>query len=272
MTVYLGTNPVGVTSVIYAQEAARYNVPYDIFLNRVDENGLYTRDFSSFGFVGTGIKDLGQSAFSGMFKAKAITSLSFPDLTTISNTSALYEVCQESTVTSAAFPSLTTISGERALWYGFYGCSGLSSIDFHSLQTITNRETFSSTFFNCTNLRSVSFDALETIGTSSSSNTNYYTFGNTFNGCTSLTSVSFPVLTSLLARDIFSGTFNGCTNLTSISFPSLTTLVNNFSFGSLGSSYITEIHFKASARTAIENQSQYSSKFGCSNATIYFDL
>lgn len=35
---------------------------------------------------------------------------------------------------------------------------------------------------------------------------------------------------------------------------------------------VSEIHFRADAKSVIENQSNYSFKFGASDATIYFDL
>ena len=72
-----------------------------------------------------------------------------------------------------------------------------------------------------------------------------------FSWCSALSKVSFPKLTSLQHSSVLqagsSGMFNGCNAL-------------------------TEIHFRADMQATIEKQIGYSSKFGATNATIYFDL
>jgi hypothetical protein len=75
---------------------------------------------------------------------------------------------------------------------------------------------------------------------------NTYGLQNTFYRCTKLTTMSFPSLTSVQSSS-FNSTFNDCTAL-------------------------TEIHFRADMQATIEAMSGYSSKFGATNATIYFDL
>ena len=68
--------------------------------------------------------------------------------------------------------------------------------------------------------------------------------------------------------------FYNCNGITgSASFPALTSVGRN----SLRNAFyectgITELHFRADAKSVIENADGYSSKFGASNATIYFDL
>lgn len=97
---------------------------------------------------------------------------------------------------------------------------------------------------------------------------------HTFEGCTGLTgSVEFPNLTEM---DIYgiAYAFTNCTGLTgTVNFPSLITVgtngLNNTFKGCTG---ITEIHFRADAKSVIEAQGTYDSKFGATNATIYFDL
>ena len=83
------------------------------------------------------------------------------------------------------------------------------------------------------------FDEIKTI----SSGCLFYAFYN----CTRITSsVSFPALTSVGSGGL-ADAFKGCTG-------------------------ITELHFRADAKSVIEAAGGYSSKFGASNATIYFDL
>ena len=68
--------------------------------------------------------------------------------------------------------------------------------------------------------------------------------------------------------------FHGCTGITgSISFPNLTT-INTYGLGNAfdGCTGITEIHFRADVKSVVESTDGYSSKFGASRATIYFDL
>jgi hypothetical protein len=73
-------------------------------------------------------------------------------------------------------------------------------------------------------------------------------------------------------------TFSNCIGLTTISFPSLTDVDKN-GFGASASSgafnkctALTEIHFRADMQAAIEAMSNYATKWGATNATIYFDL
>jgi hypothetical protein len=63
--------------------------------------------------------------------------------------------------------------------------------------------------------------------------------------------------------------FRSCSNLTSIDLPAATTIGNDaFS----GCSNLTSVHFAVANKATIESLSGYSSKFGATNVTIYFDL
>ena len=63
--------------------------------------------------------------------------------------------------------------------------------------------------------------------------------------------------------------FGFCESLTSIDLPNVTT-VGDYSFYDCNS--LMEIHFAVKNKEAIEALSDYSNKFGATNATIYFDL
>ena len=121
-------------------------------------------------------------------------------------------------------------------------------------------------FYGCKNLTgSVSFPNLTTVGGKGL----YYAF----DGCTGLTgSVSFPELTTV-SSDGLNLAFTSCTGLTTISFPKLNTVGNNGLNNAFSNcTNLTEIHFPAAIQSTIEGLTGYSSKFGATNATIYFDL
>ena len=63
--------------------------------------------------------------------------------------------------------------------------------------------------------------------------------------------------------------FYNCTALTTVSLPEATS-IGNYAFSKCTA--LTEIHFSAANQATIEALSSYSSKFGATNATIYFDL
>ena len=63
--------------------------------------------------------------------------------------------------------------------------------------------------------------------------------------------------------------FSFCKSLTSIDLPNVTT-VGESAFYYCDS--LMEIHFAVKNKEAIEALSDYSNKFGATNATIYFDL
>ena len=79
-----------------------------------------------------------------------------------------------------------------------------------------------------------------------------------------LTSISLPVATS-----IGNYAFRGCSALTEVSLPAATSIGGNAFYSC---SALTSIHFAAANQATIEALSSYSSKWGATNATIYFDL
>lgn len=93
--------------------------------------------------------------------------------------------------------------------------------------------------------------------------------------CSSLSLVDFPKL-RVLEGAALTGAFNSCTALEEIRFPALMNVYNG-AFGTSSLCFakctaLTAIHFPASIRSMIQGMTGYSSKFGASNATIYFDL
>ncbi len=107
-------------------------------------------------------------------------------------------------------------------------------------------------FKDCSALTSISLPACTSVGE------------RAFCFCTKLTSINLPACTS-----VGDSAFAYCSRLTSINLPACTSVDYNAFYSC---SKLTSIHFAASNQTAIEASSYYASKFGASNATIYFDL
>ena len=126
-------------------------------------------------------------------------------------------------LTSVDLSSLTKISGNSALYSAFQNCSYLTTVDLSSLTTVSGMNTFRSAFQICTSLTSVDLSSLTTVSGN-------YAFQYAFAGCTSLTSVDLSSL-QIIGEEVyssyqlnvgqFSSCFSGCNNLTSISFPNL---------------------------------------------------
>ena len=164
---------------------------------------------------------------------------------------------------SISFPTLTTV-GERGLYYAFSGCTDITNVSFPALTTVGEYGLYYA-FNNCAGITSVSFPSLTTVD----KNGLYYAFNN----CAGITSVSFPALTTVGYYGL-QYTFKNCTGITgSISFPALTTVdASGLRYAFSGCTGITELHFRADAKSVIEAATGYSTNFGASNATIYFDL
>jgi hypothetical protein len=158
----------------------------------------------------------------------------FNGVTTIGGYGLTSAFNQNTGITSISAPQLTRIE-DYGMYETFYYCTGLTSINFSALQRVNSYGLYE-TFRNCSKLASINFNSLQQVSTDG--------MYRTFYGCKALTTVSFPALTFAQGLD---GTFYSCTN-------------------------IKEIHFRADAQADIESLSGYNSKFGASNATIYFDL
>ena len=151
--------------------------------------------------------------------------------------------------TSVNFSNLTTVSGEYAFYQAFRSCRKLATINFSNLTTVSGSNAFEAAF-EYTYLTTISFPKLEYIANGA--------FQRAFYNNSTLQSAYFGGLKGSTIGDVtypFSSSdtssyyymFNNCPNL-------------------------TEIHFRADAKNKVKNFIGYSSKWGASNATIYFDI
>ena len=162
-------------------------------------------------------------------------------------------------------PSLTSV-GEYGMYYAFNGCTALESANFPSLTSIGTYGLYYA-FKSCTSLASIDFSSL----TSVEGNGLY----QAFYGCTALTSADFSSLVSIGASGL-SNAFYGCTALKSINFPSLTST----SFGSYKTQFSSmlesvtgcTVHFPSNLNRVIGSWSNVTSGFGGTNTVVLFDL
>ena len=271
--------------------ATKYGLTIDAVLGDADANGALQVPTGAYTLNFSGVVDLGANALSETFNGslgKVIQSIAFPDLTAVSGNKGLYSAFASCTAKTADFGalktvgaqegfsrvlqnttsmetinfgSLVTITGRQAFYFAFYG-SYASNIDFSSLEDVSAQEAFNSAFQSCNNVVQMNFGALKTIGQKG--------FYSALRDMKKLVSVNFDSLETV-GSQAFSYCFFLTNSLKSISFPSLKNVQAN-SFSNAFYTGLEEIHFRADMQATIEACDGYSSKFGATNATIYFDL
>lgn len=209
-------------------------------------------------------------------------TISFDGVKSVAAYALSYKFYRNGGVTGATFPDLTTISTSTALAYTFSTCTHLASLAFPALTTVSGTTACQYLAYGCTALASVSFPKLATIGVTSNSanNRNFY---YAFNNCSALTEVRFPLLTHIYCNGTAAnqGTFAYCFNKSvKLYFPKLASIGKGTSYTNetAGKNIfnncagITQIHFASANKSAIEASAGYSTKWGATNATISFDL
>ena len=90
----------------------------------------------------------------------------------------------------------------------------------------------------------------------------------------SLISIDLSNLTTISGSGACNQMLYDCSKLPSVSFPKLQEIANSDSLNNMFQkcTALTEIHFRADMQATVEALTGYSSKFGATNATIYFDL
>lgn len=153
-----------------------------------------------------------------------------------------------------------------ALYYAFCGRAGITNINLSSLTKIDGLG-LGYCFYD-TNIVGADLRSLTSIWVQG--------FEGAFQACDKFAVVNLSSLTSVASgglRKAFQTTI-----LTTLSFPSLINVeLDSFGTGAPSNmltscNALTEIHFRADMQATIEAMSQYGSKWGATNATIYFDL
>jgi hypothetical protein len=264
-------------------------------------SGFYAKPIKNILFPD--LKHLSGGSMYSMFEQNtAIQTVSFPALVSISATSACeYMFKQCSHLESLYFPELQEVLAGRPCpsmcqycyelhtfsapklktigpyWeagqfqYTFSNNTKLTNVDLTSLEKIEGYFACSGMFSGCSKLETILLPSLKTVGNLSSMGGECNTM---FTSCSSLSTVDLSGLETILGKNACQGMFQYCKSLTSISFPSLTRIEGTTPMNSMfsGCTNLLEIHFRADMQTTVEALSEYSNKFGATNATIYFDL
>lgn len=188
----------------------------------------------------------------------------------------------ERTIKSYSDDELDSVGEES-----FYNCRNLESIYLPAC-TIIGDEAFE----YCYGLKTISLPMCSSIGSDAFTGCVFVSVSlpmcinvgqGAFASCTKLTSISLPIATSIgsffgdtsleyiyapKCTQLRSYAFQGCSKLTSIDLPECV----NVEINAFYNSGLTEVHFATANQTTIEALVGYSSKFGATDATIYFDL
>ena len=264
----------------------KYGISIDDLLGEVNASGnLQLPTGGNVDLVVSGFTSINSYVFQYKFsRNNALKTVVFTDLQEANGASSFERAFNSCTqLRSVSFPKLVSANGSSAVSYAFNGCTKLVSAEFPLLDIITGTSAFQYAFGGCTVLESVSFPSLRVIGnanagTSTTNQQFYYTFQN----CSKLTTLTFPALESIYCNGAANnqGTFAYNNKVTKLYFPKLTyigktsgysnnTAANNIFYSC---SALKEIHFAAENQSAIESLTGYSTKWGRSAATIYFDL
>ena len=263
----------------------KYNCTVDDFLGDTNSSGqLQFPTGNDKDLVFHNVKSL--AAYTLMYKFyrnNSLKSVEFPALTTCSTSSCMnYAFANSTNIVTASFPALESVTGTSAMEYAFDGCTKLQSVDLSALESVTGTAAMQFAFSGCTALESIDFSSLKVIGNSTTTSTDNQQFYYAFYNCSKLTTMEFPSLEAIYCNGTQSaqGTFVYNNKVKKLYFPKLTYIGKTSGYSTAtagknifyGCSALTEIHFGAENQSAIESLTGYSTKWGRSAATIYFDL
>lgn len=273
MTVYLGDKAVGVNSVVEKEVAkTKYGASIDNLFGDVDENGVLNYPSLRTVLNFTGVKSLGNYSLSYMFayRTYAVEYATFPDLVKIDASAACHSMFLNTALKKLDLRNVKTIGDNNSCDTMARYCASLSVVNLDGLEEISGSQSCYYMFGDTPLLVDMPLQNLKTIN---GFRVCYYMFYNS-----GVTSAHFYNLTTITGSAACQRMFNSCAKLERAYFYALTT-VEADSMGTSSSNgmfsncpNLTEIHFRADAQATIEALSGYSSKFGETNATIYFDL
>lgn len=167
-------------------------------------------------------------------------------------------------LTSVDLSSIIEISGRNALGYAFYNCESLTFVNLSNLTSVSSQSALERTFYNCTSLTSVDLSSLEAV---SGFNAMYDSFDN----CTSLTSVDLSSLTTVSGSYSMRATFYG-TSILSINLPSLTTVSGSYTLYQAFSSCTSLTSADLSALSTVSGEDAMGSTFNNCTSLTSVDL
>ena len=286
MTLYIGDKPVGLMKVVKDTkyiDKTKYGVSIDNLLGNVDANGECVPDRTPFTFDATSIVDV-------------------PNTTSGSNDYFTHKFYYNKGLTGTIdLSNMTGVSGNARLEYTFYATNVQKAITPRPLTDASKRARFEYTFGFCESLKEIVFSdpiiggyghacfyyafqsgkfADATINFGDIVKLDWYGLYSTFRYCELPDEIRFTSLTEIADQNAFLQAFADIkAGGKRFYFPALTTTVSSKVFGTSSSNLtwnrstgVEEIHFRADMQATIESQYGYSSKFGATNATIYFDL
>lgn len=271
MVVYLGKKPVGVTKIVkQAVDKTKFGVSIDDIFGNVDENGAYVAPTEPFVVNLSGVKSPSRTymmAYKFMHNnaIKGVVAEDFVDCNGWPAT--FYNMCTGSeSVEYIRIPNLKTAKATTFAYMG-QDCPNLREVDISGLEE--GERGALSYAFEGSGLEGV-FDLHRV----RSLETAFNSWQNAFDS-TKITGI----LLDCLEEAVFRATFVRITTMEKIYFPSLTGISSD-SFASSSSTTkafnnntgLKEIHFRTDVQALVEATNQYASKWGASNATIYYDL
>lgn len=300
----LANMPTAINSI--STGGSKYGCTIDNLLGSVDANGVLQRPTDTSGdIVFSGVEDVGDyalynkfyynpnlthavefpdletvsgtSAMQTMLYGTHVSSVSFPKLKTVSGASGMYGVLQLSTITSVSLPELETVSGSNGI-RTFVGNSTVSSISLPKLKTVSGGYAMYGLVANSNSITNLSFPELVT-----ANNTN--ALGNLCGSCQYMETVSFPKLSDISGQQTFASAFLSNHRLTDIYFNGLTTTsfgsyVNQFNNMFNSGTYATAsisgtctVHFPSNLSSTISGLTGYPLFGGTSGRIVLaFDL
>lgn len=263
--VYLGNQELAFASF---KKEERYGVGINAFLGDTDSDGniLAPTDFS----VELNANGIGDNGLAYRFQYSGIAEAVY-NIKVINGDKAMFN-CHSfaASLTSVYYPNLTSIAGTSAMENNHNNCSALTNISYPSLTSINGAAAMKGCHNNCKALTMASYPELLSINGV-----------NAMNSChaynSALVTVQFPKLTTIIGATAMLSCFSRCTSLRSIYFPALVEIGPDGTNNQLNNMFqydtgMQAIHFRADMQSRIEQLTGYSSKFGATNATIYFDL
>lgn len=259
--------------------ATKFGVSLDNLLGSVDANGVYQLSDASFTFDATSIKklpELSPDLFMCKFFSSNLTGT--VDLSnymhgTVNGANAQYftQAFSYTGVQKLITPRERDGVYAMQFYQSFQHCDALKEIVFSNPRIIsTETFGFTETFQYCDfSNASINFDIITSIGGNG--------FYGAFKHCKLPEEIRFTNLTEITNTYAFREAFSQTTGCKRYFFPSLTSVTSDaFGSGSRLTWYnatdVEEIHFRADMQATIEAVTGYSSKFGATNCTIYFDL